>query len=230
MAEKQTEPLATTDPPSLLSRLRSPQPADISRPRKIKKNSPTDVGNKRSQVAASRSKHNPKSTTPHQRVQEFPGENFSVSAGKLFCCGCREELALKVSTIRLHVKSRKHQSGKERRLRSEASERDIATSFAKYNQQEHTSGETLPEEMQVYRIRVVTAFLKAGVPLSKIEKFRDILEEHGQQLAGRRSLSDLIPFIHEEEVSHLRRELEGKKVSVIFDGTTRVGEAMVIVL
>lgn len=36
-------------------------------------------------------------------------------------------------------------------LRSEVDERDIAT-FAKYNQQKHTSGETLLEEMQVYRI------------------------------------------------------------------------------
>ena len=70
-------------------------------------------------------------------------------------------------------------------MRSEARERDIATSFAKYNQQEHTSGETLPEEMQVYRIRVVTTFVKAGVPLNKVENFRDLLEENDQQLAGR---------------------------------------------
>ena len=43
--------------------------------------------------------------------------------------------------------------------------------FAKYNQWEHTSGETLPEEMQVYRIRVVTAFLKASVPSTKWKIF-----------------------------------------------------------
>lgn len=113
-----------------------------------------------------------------------------MSAEKLFCCGCREELGLKVSIIWLHVKSRKRQAGKEQHLQSEAHERDIATSFAKYNQQEHTSGETLPEEMQVYRIRVVTAFLKASVPLNKVEIFQDLLEENGQQLTGRRSLSD----------------------------------------
>ena len=199
--------ISTTDtsaePLSLLSCLCCPQPTEISRPRKVKMNTNVPaIGNKRSHVTASHSRHNPKSSSPYQRVQEFPSENFTVSAGKLFCCGCREELGLKVSIIQLHVKSRKHQAGKERHLRSEARERDIATSFAKYNQQEHTSGETLPEEMQVYRIRVVTAFLKASVPLNKVENFRD-LTENGQRLAGRRSLSDLIPFIHlhVEEVS-----------------------------
>ena len=151
--------VTSVEPPSPLSCLRCPQPAEISRPRKVRKNtSVLAIGNKkRSHATASRSRHSPKSSSPYQQVQEFPGENFTVSAGKLFCCGCREELGLKVSVIRLHVKSRKHQAGKERRLQSEACERDIETSFAKYNQQEHTSGETLPEEMQVYRIRVVTA-------------------------------------------------------------------------
>lgn len=39
----------------------------------------------------------------------------------------------------------------------------------------------------------------------------------------------LIPFIH-QEVSHIGREQEGKKVSVIFNETTRLVEAKVIVL
>lgn len=229
----QTDPTTSTavisvEPQSILSRLLCPEPAKISK-EKVKKNkSALAIGNKQS-VTPSRSRHNPKSSSPHQRVREFPGENFTVSAGKLFCSGCREELGLKVSIIQLHVKSRKHQAGNELHLRSEAHERDIATSFAQYNQQEHTSGETLPKDMQVYRIRVVTVFLKVGITLNKLENFRDLLEENGQQLAGRRSLSDLIPFIH-QEVSHVRSELEGKKVSVIFDRTTQLGEAMVIVL
>lgn len=72
-------------------------------------------------------------------------------------------------------------------------------------------------------------FLKASIPLNKIDIFRDLLEENGQQLAGR-SLSDLIPFIRQEEVSCIVSELDDKKVAVIFDGTTRLGEAMAIIL
>ena len=124
---------------------------------------------------------------------------------KIYCSSCREELGLKLSVIQLHVKSKKHMAGKERLVSKTASEKDITESLIRYNHQEHLSGENLPEEIQIYRIKIVTTFLKAGVPLNKINIFRDLLEENGQQLAGRRSLSDLIPFIHQNEVSKLAR-------------------------
>ena len=40
----------------------------------------------------------------------------------------------------------------------------------------------------------------------------------------------MIPFIRNVEREKLQKEIEGKKLSVIFDGTTHVCEAMVIVL
>ena len=40
---------------------------------------------------------------------------------------------------------------------------------------------------------------------------------------------DLVPFILKEETC-LKQELQGKQVGVIFDGTTRLGEAMTIIL
>ena len=43
-------------------------------------------------------------------------------------------------------------------------------------------------------------------------------------------MSDLIPFIRQQEVAHIRQEIAGKKIAAIFDGTTRLGEAMVVVL
>ena len=41
---------------------------------------------------------------------------------------------------------------------------------------------------------------------------------------------DLVPFILKEEEICLKQELQGKQVGVIFDGTTRLGEAMTIIL
>jgi hypothetical protein len=43
-------------------------------------------------------------------------------------------------------------------------------------------------------------------------------------------MSDLIPFIHQEEVKRIKSEIEGEKVSVVFYGTTRLGEAMAIII
>ena len=79
-------------------------------------------------------------------------------------------------------------------------------------------------------MKVVTTFLKAGVPLGKVDKFRGLLEEHAYSLSDRRGMSDLIPFVQSEEQQQIKAELQGKNVSVIFDGTTRLGEALVIVL
>ena len=41
------------------------------------------------------------------------------------------------------------------------------------NKDVHPVGEGLPDSIRVYRVKVVTAMLKAGVPLSKIDIFRD---------------------------------------------------------
>ena len=90
---------------------------------------------------------------------------------------------------------------------------------------EHHRGETLPTDQRVYCIKVVTAFLKA---LAKLDHFHDILKENAYWLSERRGMSDLIPFILSEETKHIMDEIDGKPVSIVFDGTSRLGEALVI--
>ena len=69
--------------------------------------------------------------------------------------------------------------------------------------------------------------LKAGV--SKVDLFRDLLEEHGYALMSSTNLKQLIPFIHQEELSRIKQEILNQP-SIIFDGTTHVCEAFVVVL
>ena len=157
-------------------------------------------------------------------MKEFPNENVTVSRGKLFCKGYREEVGLKATVIKLHFKSNKHQLGKDRLQERNREEMDIAQALDTYNQEEHLVGETLSSDLQVYHIKVVKTFLRAGIPLNKVDIFHDILEEHGPRLVGRRALSDLVPFILKQEVTKITEEINGKKVSVIFDGTTRLGK------
>lgn len=38
----------------------------------------------------------------------------------------------------------------------------------------------------------------------------------------------MLPFIHHEEIRHLKKEISNKHASIIFDGTTHVCEALVI--
>ena len=65
----------------------------------------------------------------------------------------------------------------------------------KYNELAHPKGETLTEEQRVYRVRVVTAFLKAGVPLNKLDNFRDLLEDGGYRFTFSTHMRQLIPFV-----------------------------------
>lgn len=119
------------------------------------------------------------------------------------------------------------QKCKERLERKNERERDIAVSLKKYNNEVHPRGEMLPEQQQVYHVKVVSAFLKAGLPLSKVDKFRDCFEKNALRLTDRRGMHDIIPFIFRIEG---RFEVDGRLVAVIFDGTSCVGEALAVLL
>ena len=129
-----------------------------------------------------------------------------------------------------HLKSTKHRAGKVRVAKREKAESDIAEALVASDKESHPVGETLPQDQRVFHIKVVMAFLRAGVPLSKMTSFRELLEENAFCLSDRRHMSDVIPFISSQEQAKIKEELCGKDIAVIFDGTTRMGEAMGIVV
>ena len=61
----------------------------------------------------------------------------------------------------------------------------------------------------------MTAMLKAGVPLSKVDLFQDLLKEHGYVLTSSTNLRQLIPFIHQEELSGIKQEILNQPLSII---------------
>ena len=148
---------------------------------------------------------------------------FATDAG-------HEELCLKKSSLKNHISSAKHKKGIERLKEKTAKEKDIAKSLKLYNSTEHLRGETLPEAQQVYRVKVMKTFLQAGVPVAKLDVFREILEENGYRLCTQRYLFDLIPFILNEHLAEIKSEIDGKFVGVIFDGTTHTCEALAVVI
>ena len=95
---------------SLLYRLRSPTPADISRKRHLRQNPPP----KSVKTGKGKKKGNPKRISTCERVKSYPNEEFIVRCSKIFCRACKEVLALKKSSIEYHIKSQKHISGKKK--------------------------------------------------------------------------------------------------------------------
>ena len=102
-------------------------------------------------------------------------------------------------------------------LQKEIREKEtLLAALKKHDECHHPKGEKLPESVRVVRVKVVTAFLKAGIPLNKIEHFRSILEETAFRLTDRRHLADLIPFILSRK-NQIKKEISGGSISVIFD-------------
>ena len=99
-----------------------------------------------------------------------------------------------------------------------------------YDKEVHPKGEMLSDNQRVFRVRVLKTFLKAGVPLQKMDDFRELLEDGGYRLTSVPNMRQLIPFVRKEEEEMIKGEISGHNVSVIFDGTTRLGEALAIVV
>ena len=164
----------------------------------------------------------PQKVTALTRVSEFPNENLTVVMSKVFCDASWENLSLKKSVIHLHLKSAKHAAGIERLKSKEKKEQSIIHMLEKY--------EKLPDSVRVHRIKVLTCFLKAGLPLNKIDCFRDLLEETLYRLSSSRHLAEMIPIVRQQEAEKPLSEITGKSICIVFDGTIHVYEAMVIII
>ena len=86
---------------------------------------------------------------------------------------------------------------------------DIADALRKYDSSVHPR---LPESSRVYRVNVVTAMLKAGLPIHKIDCFRSLLEEHAYSLTSSSNLRQIIPFIHYNEMEKIKKAVDKKPV------------------
>ena len=93
--------------------------------------------------------------------------------------------------------------------------------LTQYDSCVHPVGETLPTNFQIFRVKTVTAFLKSGVALNKVDCFRDLLEENGYALSSSQHLRELIPPILSEDRRKISEDIFQRPVSLIYYGTTR---------
>ena len=143
---------------------------------------------------------------------------------------CWKELNVKKSSIKNYIQAAKHKLGKVKLQKKENRENETGEALKRYNSECHLVGETLPLEQQTYCVKVVETFLRAAIPLRKLKHFRYILEQNAYRLSDRCHMSDLIPFVLKQEQDMIKKEITGKHVSVSFDGTTHLGEALVVVI
>lgn len=74
-------------------------------------------------------------------------------------------------------------------------------------------------------MRILTAFLKAGIPLNKLSCFS--LERNDPRLTDRSHLANLISFVLEDKQTQLQQEIDQEYVYV---RKTCLGKSLVVVL
>ena len=154
-----------------------------------------------------------------------------TSSNMLRCDACSETLSKKKSTVRKHIRSAKHNDAKKAIQNSKKKYQSLLTFLQRNDEKENPKGETLSEDTRLFRFDLGESFLSAGIPFSKIDHLHSFLEKYGHRLTAHGHLSQMIPSVLKKEKTTLRTELsQVDACSVIFDGSTRLGEALAIVV
>ncbi len=82
-----------------------------------------------------------------------------------------------------------------------------------------------------YRLEVLETFLKAAVPLLKIDKFRNLLERDRHRLTASSHMRNYLPDLVIRYIGGLKSDISKSSLfAVIFDGTSHDGEILVILV
>ena len=164
------------------------------------------------------------------RIKEYTNQHFCNINGTLRCNACSEMISSKKSSIEKH-KSKKHEKGIADIAKSKAESQTIMECLKRRDQRDRASGSTLPEETRLFRFEIVESALSGGIALAKLDKLRPVLQRYGHGLTSCPHMHQIIPAVLEKEKSKLKEELNDvKQASFIFDGTTRLREALVIII
>ena len=195
-----------------------PKPAQLARDRRLESTTGKYKRRGTSNVT------NVKNVPLQDRINQFPDQHLSVRGTTIFCNACREMVSSKKSILASHCSSRKHAKGKDALKRSRLREQTIAEALSR---EKTRKDNTLPLAEQAYRQEVVEEFLKAGIPIGKVDRLRPLLEKNGYRLTHSAHLGQYVSLIFKQEVERIKKELSlpgedmTRDVSVIFDGSTR---------
>ena len=127
-------------------------------------------------------------------------------------------------------------TAKERKSRAQLHQQALTASWEKYTtDHKELAGTGLSGDVAIdvliRRANVVESFLKAGVPLSKIDHLCPLLESNYCRMTYSTHMAHLVPFLLQNEQSTITKEIASAvHLTVIFDGTSRLGEALAVVL
>ncbi len=183
-------------------------------------------------------KSDPKTITAIQRLRddfpdEFKSKTLSHAKDRIFCTACCSSMGLKLDTIKRHLKSQSHKEklieSNKKKLRSQT----FCESVTNMQVTANTSGSTLAASDQEFRADLLKCLLACGIPLSVVdnsEMKNFIARRCAFSLPNSSDFRKMIPFAHQAETKALLDEIGKRPYSIIFDGASRMGHCMAIIV
>jgi len=169
-----------------------------------------------------------------KRQEEFRDEGLEAKPGcrdasLLWCSFCRDDVSNKASSIKQHLRSGKHNDCKSAQgMAASRKQALISNLIADARAPSALPNRTLEPEAHLSRIQVVSSFLAAGLPLNMVPSLAHLFA--GYRMTVPSQLSAYITYIHQLELQAIKKSIANEDVLVIFDGTTRLGEVLAVVL
>ena len=142
------------------------------------------------------------------------------------CNACSETFSLKFILSQASIQTELFALAKD-----EKQSQSIIECLKSRDMREHPSGSALLAEISLFGFEIVECVISGGIPPAKVDILRSLLEKYAHRLTHSANLRDIIPAVLEKEREKLLSEVESvKEAGVIFDGTTRMGEALAIIV
>ena len=153
---------------------------------------------------------------------------------KCHCCSYLfKPETLNKDTLQKHIKSEKHRKNKAK-MEDEYSSTIAVLKIEFYDKYlKRGTGqreEQIPDEEKIFRFDLCAAYLAAGTPFSHFDTHRDTLSKYCHyKIPGRVTMTHVKDSVHDFEIQKIKEEIKEGPVAIIFDGTTRLGEAQAII-
>lgn len=133
-----------------------------------------------------------------------------ISAGQLYCDACHMVISIKKSIVQGHISPDRHARGKEAKL-GKLNHQQVLASWEAYQKRYAATipgtglSPTVDSNEVMARIETGRAFLKAGIPLAKVDFPRPLLEHRSSRLTDRSHLATYISFMKQGSKKSKRR-------------------------
>ena len=207
-----------------------PALASHERIRKMKQKPTPPTGARGPQLGATRKTEPPKGVTPYQRCNvDFPKQGLKPHGkDQVWCQPCGAPFSTDWSALNAHCcKTAKHKAKLEKWETQKGDDTELCSSLVDYYKgHPQETGASVDPAVMVYRYRAVEAFMFAGCDLAKVKYLRKFMHRSEHSLTDDSHLRPFIPKVEAKELQTIKSEMGAVFYSVVFDGTTRRGEAI----